>query len=244
MNAPIRNAGMFEPLFMNNSLRNEYLKAMGIQPWIRRGLQDEAGRHDAGSAPVVDEGQVDDLDWLALEARVAGCTACDLHRTRTHTVFGVGDQQADWLIIGEAPGADEDQQGEPFVGRAGQLLTAMLQATGQQRSDVYITNILKCRPPQNRDPKPEEVTCCHGFLQRQIDLLQPKLILAVGRIAAHNLLETTNPIGQLRGKVYHYGSQRIPLVVTYHPAYLLRTPVEKRKAWDDLRLAMQTSAAG
>ena len=175
---------------------------------------------------------------------MAACTGCDLHETRTRTVFGTGNRQADWMIIGEAPGADEDRQGEPFVGRAGQLLTEMLRAAGYQRQDVYITNILKCRPPQNRDPRPGEVASCHAYLQRQVALVRPSLILAVGRIAAHNLLETDTPVGRLRGRVHHFGEGRIPLIVTYHPAYLLRSPLEKRKAWEDLRLALQVTDPG
>jgi uracil-DNA glycosylase family 4 len=143
------------------------------------------------------------------------------------------------MIIGEAPGADEDRQGEPFVGRAGQLLTAMIAAIGCRREEVYITNILKCRPPGNRDPLPEEVACCHDYLERQIALVGPALILVVGRIAAHNLLQTDLPIGRLRGRVHRYGKGGIPLVVTYHPAYLLRSPLEKRKSWEDLQLAQQ-----
>jgi uracil-DNA glycosylase len=152
-------------------------------------------------------------------------------------VFGAGNRDADWLIIGEAPGADEDRQGEPFVGRAGKLLTEMLFAAGFQRADVYIANILKCRPPANRDPSPDEVACCHAYLQQQIALIQPQLILAVGRIAAHNLLQTDCQLGRLRGKVHHYGDTNIPVIVTYHPAYLLRSPLEKRKVWNDLQFA-------
>jgi DNA polymerase len=144
------------------------------------------------------------------------------------------------LIIGEAPGRDEDREGEPFVGRAGKLLTEMLFAAGYQREDVYIANILKCRPPNNRDPSPEEVACCHAYLERQIDLIQPALILAVGRIAAHNLLHSDLQVGRLRGRVHRYGQRQIPLIVTYHPAYLLRSPLEKRKVWDDLQLAQET----
>ena len=149
-------------------------------------------------------------------------------------MFGVGDKNADWLVIGEAPGKDEDLQGEPFVGRAGQLLNAMLLAAGLQREQVYIANILKCRPPNNRDPRPEEVVRCEPYLLRQIALIQPKLILAVGRIAAQNLLKTETPIGKLRGKVHLLGNTGIPVIATYHPAYLLRSPQEKRKAWQDL----------
>lgn len=213
---------------MDVSLQNEYLEAMGIERWVAR----------TDSAPE----QVQLTDWDSLTTAVASCTLCGLHETRTRTVFGVGSREADWLIIGEAPGADEDRQGEPFVGRAGQLLTAMLKAIHLARNDVFITNILKCRPPGNRDPQVDEVACCNGYLQQQISLLKPKLILAVGRVAAQNLLETSTPVGKLRGKVHHYADTGIPLVVTYHPAYLLRSPHEKRKAWEDLQLAQQTAA--
>jgi DNA polymerase len=187
---------------------------------------------------------LDALGWEELAARVAGCTQCGLAATRTQTVFGVGNRAAEWLVIGEAPGADEDRQGEPFVGRAGQLLTSMLRAMGLPRPQVYIANILKCRPPGNRDPSPTEVGCCIPYLRRQIALLAPRVILCVGRIAAQNLLDTETPIGKLRGKVHHFGASRIPVVVTYHPAYLLRSPGEKRKAWTDLRLALEVFARG
>jgi DNA polymerase len=225
---------------MNSTLRNEYLAAMGIRQWVLRDTEapgDVAPAVDTG-LPVTDD-PAECLDWPALQERVAGCTRCALHAARTQTVFGTGNPSADWLVIGEAPGADEDRQGEPFVGRAGQLLTEMLRAAGFERDAVYITNILKCRPPNNRDPQVDEVASCHDYLERQIDLIEPRLILAVGRIAAHNLLQTTTPVGRLRGQVHHYGPARIPLVVTYHPAYLLRSPLEKRKSWDDLRLALQ-----
>lgn len=179
------------------------------------------------------------FDWPALEAAVASCTRCELHKGRTHTVFGVGNRAAEWLVIGEAPGRDEDLQGEPFVGRAGQLLNAMLLAIGLQREQVYIANILKCRPPNNRDPRPEEVVCCEPYLMRQIALIRPRLILAVGRIAAQNLLKTEQTIGKLRGCVHRLGDTGIPVIATYHPAYLLRSPQEKRKAWQDLQLAQR-----
>lgn len=181
-----------------------------------------------------------ELDWDGLQQRVTACTLCDeLVANRTQTVFGVGNRNADWLIIGEAPGADEDKQGEPFVGRAGQLLNAMLRGIGLQREQVYIANILKCRPPNNRDPRPDEAAACHAYLQRQIELIQPKLVMAVGRIAAQNLLHCDTPIGKLRGRV-HRLDNGLPLVVTYHPAYLLRSPLEKRKSWADLCLARNT----
>ncbi|MEO8223783.1 MAG: uracil-DNA glycosylase [Gammaproteobacteria bacterium] len=178
--------------------------------------------------------------WNGLEQEALACTKCVLHRTRTRVVFGVGDRRARWMVIGEAPGADEDRQGEPFVGRAGQLLNEMLRAAGLAREQVYIANILKCRPPENRDPKPEETASCEGYLQQQIALVQPGLLLAVGRIAAQNLLREDTPIGRLRGRVHRYGPAGIPLVVTYHPAYLLRSPGQKRKAWEDLCLARLT----
>lgn len=181
---------------------------------------------------------VDGMDWETLEQTVRACTACSLHATRTNAVFGVGDRKARWMIIGEAPGADEDRQGEPFVGRAGQLLNSMLKAMGLAREQVFIANILKSRPPHNRDPQAEEVRACIPYLFRQIELVNPTLILCVGRIAAQTLLETDTPIGKLRGKLHRLASGR-PMIVTYHPAYLLRSPGEKRKAWADLVLAMQ-----
>ncbi len=156
-------------------------------------------------------------------------------------MFGVGDTQAKWLIIGEAPGADEDREGEPFVGRAGRLLNAMLHSIGLERPAVYIANILKCRPPANRDPSEAEAAQCLPYLESQIALLRPRIILVVGRIAAHSLLRTDAALGRLRQKVHEFGAGRIPLVVTYHPAYLLRTPGEKRKAWEDLRFAREVS---
>jgi len=216
---------------MNESLRSYYLDAMGIQQWRPRSadLLEETDSGDL-SASAMD-------NWKVLQARVAGCTKCALHSSRTQTVFGVGNRQADWMIIGEAPGAEEDKHGEPFVGRAGQLLNAMLAALGLKRETVYIANILKCRPPDNRDPRPEEVTACEGYLQQQVALLKPRLILAVGGVAAKNLLKTDLAVGKLRGKRHEYGDTGIPLVVTYHPAYLLRSPREKRKSWQDLKFA-------
>jgi len=220
-------------MVMDSNLQHKYLMAMGVQQWVPR-----------DSGPLAAEDDSPDLDtpaaansWQMLEIEVAGCTRCKLHRSRTQTVFGTGDRQADWLIIGEAPGADEDQQGKPFVGRAGQLLDEMLMATGLDRPSVYIANLLKCRPPSNRDPSTDEVACCQGYLQRQIELLQPRLILVVGRVAAQGLLQTTTPVGRLRNKTHYYGERKIPLVVTYHPAYLLRSPLEKRKVWQDLQFA-------
>jgi DNA polymerase len=179
-----------------------------------------------------------DATWSQLIQQVASCTACDLCKTRTQTVFGVGNQSAKLLIIGEAPGAQEDRLGLPFVGRAGQLLDAMLFGVGLSREQVYIANILKCRPPNNRDPERTEVAKCTSFLQRQLSLIQPKLILALGRIAAHYLLNTTTPMNRLRGQQYFYGENKVPLLVTFHPAYLLRSPHEKAKAYDDLLLAL------
>jgi DNA polymerase len=180
-------------------------------------------------------------DWEQLNKTIHACTHCELHQSRTQAVCGVGNTTADWLIIGEAPGADEDEQGEPFVGRAGQLLNEMLRAAGLAREQVFIANILKCRPPDNRDPLPDEVAQCMPYLQQQIDMLQPRLILLVGGVAAHNLLQVDTPVGKLRGQVHHYGEANIPVVVTYHPAYLLRSPGQKHKSWDDLMLAMDVA---
>jgi uracil-DNA glycosylase family 4 len=201
--------------------REQYLEAIGIEAWVRRSPASPA----AAAAP----------DWESLQAEVRGCTRCGLAGSRTQTVFGVGNRTAELLVIGEAPGADEDAQGEPFVGRAGQLLNSMLRALGSPRDSVYIANILKCRPPGNRDPSPEEVACCLPYLRRQIQLVGPRLLLAVGRIAAQNLLATDTPIGKLRGRVHEFGEAGTPVIVTYHPAYLLRSPGEKRKAWGDLK---------
>jgi DNA polymerase len=233
------------------SRREQYLAALGIDLWQARtparppvraaALQEvraaapEAPDALEAAAPSCDAAQSDAAIWQALRAEVSTCTRCELCRTRTQTVFGVGDTRAELLVIGEAPGADEDRLGEPFVGRAGQLLNSMLRAMGTARERVYIANILKCRPPANRDPRPDEVASCLPYLQRQVELLRPTLILAVGRIAAQNLLATDTPIGRLRGRLHGFGASRLPLIVTYHPAYLLRSPTEKRKAWSDLK---------
>ncbi|MBT8079912.1 MAG: uracil-DNA glycosylase [Gammaproteobacteria bacterium] len=215
------------------SRRLAYLQAMHIDVWRPRNT-------DAHSeAPAAQEGAADRplQDWQSLRAAVAGCTRCELHKSRTQTVFGVGNEAADWMIIGEAPGMEEDRRGEPFVGRAGKLLDQMLRAVGLDRSKVFIANVLKCRPPNNRDPSAGEAAACRPYLDRQIELVQPRLILAVGRIAAQRLLETDAPVGRMRGQAHYYGERRIPLVVTYHPAYLLRSPLQKRKSWQDLCLA-------
>ncbi len=182
-----------------------------------------------------DAEQVTNLEQL--RTLICNCHKCQIANERTNTVFGVGNPNADLMIIGEAPGADEDKQGEPFVGRAGQLLDKMLGAIGFSRNQVFIANILKCRPTNNRDPQKEEVANCIGYLNKQIELIKPKLILSVGRVSAQNLLGRETPISQLRGKPHEYGTSGIPLLATYHPAYLLRSPSEKAKAWDDLKFA-------
>ncbi len=224
--------------------RLELLKEMGIDVWVRRGTAAPAPRNGnepppATAAPAT-PGDIGSMDWEELERAVASCRRCALAETRTQTVFGVGNREADWMVIGEAPGAEEDRQGEPFVGRAGQLLNAMLIAIGLSREQVFIANILKCRPPGNRDPRPEEAAACEPYLLRQIGLVSPRIILAVGRVAAQNLLRSDAPVGRLRGRVHRFRDTDIPLVVTYHPAYLLRTPLAKRKAWEDLQLALRT----
>jgi uracil-DNA glycosylase family 4 len=193
-----------------------------------------------GSRPV----GIDTMGWPELREAVAGCTACKLCSGRKQTVFGVGNERAHWMIVGEAPGEQEDQQGEPFVGKSGQLLDNMLRALGLTRGEapaeqqVYIANTVKCRPPGNRNPEPAELAQCEPFLIRQIALVQPRIILAMGRFAVQSLLRSTEPIGRLRGRVHQY--QGVPLVVTYHPAYLLRNPEDKSRAWDDLCLARET----
>jgi len=203
------------------SRRAEILAEMGIAPvWRLKG------------GKSVDE-------WVPLKAAVSGCTKCGLHKTRTQTVFGVGDENADWMLIGEAPGAEEDRLGDPFVGQAGRLLDNMLAAVGlSRRKNVYIANVLKCRPPGNRNPTPEEVSQCTPHLLKQIELIQPKLIVAMGRFAAQTLLDSDASIASLRGRVHRYAG--VPLIVTYHPAYLLRTLEDKAKAWEDLLFARKT----
>lgn len=236
---------------MNNTRREELLREIGISPvWRLRDAPRAAV--DAVIVPVApetaraaahgdDPGGVAAMDWPALKASVAGCTACVLHAKRNKTVFGVGDERADWLFVGEGPGADEDALGEPFVGQAGKLLDNMLAAIALKRgTNVYIANIVKCRPPGNRNPQAEEAQACAPYLQRQIGLLQPKLIVALGRVAAGNLLGSDASIASLRGQVHAY--QGIPLIVTYHPAYLLRTLQDKAKAWEDLCFAVKTMA--
>ena len=231
---------------MGDPRKLAYLDALGVESYVPRGSRPvEAVAAEVAPVAIVTAataeppGLVSSLDWEALRTRVAVCTLCELHSTRTQTVFGVGNPRARWMFIGEAPGAEEDRQGEPFVGRAGQLLTSMLKALGFSRDDVFIANVLKCRPPGNRDPKPDEARSCRGYLDRQIELVSPLLIVAVGRIAAQNLLATDSTLARLRGQVHTLGERRWPLIVTYHPAYLLRSPSEKRKAWQDLVFARQ-----
>ncbi len=214
--------------------QKEYLDLMGIDVWVARGssASNEMQEMEVNEFPA-------SQTLNELKSTVSTCTKCRLHAGRIQTVFGAGSHEADWMLIGEAPGAEEDKQGMPFVGRAGKLLTAMLASIGLDREKVFIANILKCRPPNNRDPSADEVLACDDYLKTQIKIIQPKMILALGRIAAQNLLKSDVPIGKMRGKIYQYGEAEIPVVVTYHPAYLLRSPREKRKSWQDLQLAVQ-----
>jgi len=226
--------------------QQQYLAAMGIQVWLPHiphprplPIADAMERGEEQSAVAKeqlwrDKQEVAELTWEQLQNQITNCTLCDLHKTRTNTVFGVGNHSADLLIIGEAPGATEDAKGEPFVGRAGMLLDSMLAAIGLHRSDIFIANILKCRPPNNRDPSPREVELCTPYLQQQINFIKPKLIVAVGRIAAHFLLNTNEALGKMRGRMFKYGEHKVPLMVTYHPAYLLRSPREKSKVYEDM----------
>jgi uracil-DNA glycosylase family 4 len=218
------------------SRRNEILREMGLAPIWRLRNRPAAPALAANAPerlPAAGEG------WMELKKAVPACTACALHKSRTQTVFGVGDEKADWLLVGEAPGAEEDRLGDPFVGQAGKLLDNMLAAIGlNRRENVYIANVLKCRPPGNRNPEPEEVARCSPFLLRQIELIQPRLIVAMGRFAAQTLLSSDASIASLRGKVHRYAGR--PLIVTYHPAYLLRNLPDKAKAWEDLVFARNT----
>jgi DNA polymerase len=205
---------------------------------VQRRTEPVQGRTESGPVPGARERipGIELMEWDALRQAVAACQACKLCEGRSNTVFGVGDLQADWLVVGEAPGENEDLQGEPFVGQAGKLLDNMLGALGLGRRDrVYIANVLKCRPPGNRNPEPDEIAQCEPFLRRQVELLRPKIILAMGRFAVQTLLQTSEPIGRLRGRVHRYND--VPVVVTYHPAYLLRNLPDKAKAWADLCLA-------
>ncbi|MGA7180605.1 MAG: uracil-DNA glycosylase [Thiobacillaceae bacterium] len=229
--------------------REDMFRELGLAPvWRLRDQSHqpddevlESGKSNKPQEELAGEASVMQMDWSQLREAVRNCTKCELHRTRTQGVLGVGDQNADWLIIGEAPGADEDAQGEPFVGQAGKLLDAMLAAIGLKRGEnVYIANVLKSRPPGNRNPTVEEVTACLPYLERQIQLIQPKLILALGRFAAQTLLNTEEAISRLRGRLHHY--QGVPLIVSYHPAYLLRNLPDKAKAWEDLCFARETMA--
>lgn len=232
------------------SRRTEVLAEMGLAPVWRlrqaapRPAEAAAPSRVAAPSPAVSspesrERTILELDWPGLKQRVAGCTDCRLRASCKQTVFGVGDERAAWMLVGEAPGADEDRLGEPFVGQAGKLLDNMLAAIGLARgTDVYVANVLKCRPPGNRNPQPDEVAQCSPYLLRQIGLVKPKLIVAMGRFAAQTLLNTDASIASLRGKVHRYAG--VPLVVTYHPAYLLRTLPDKAKSWADLRFAVRT----
>lgn len=237
------------------------LRELGLTPlWVRRNLEavepaaagpaQQAG--DPGAATASGTGDeavaatraatVRDMDWPELEAVVTACSACGLHRQRNRAVFGVGDRRAEWLFIGEGPGAEEDARGEPFVGQAGKLLDNMLASIGLRRGDnVYIANVVKCRPPGNRNPAADEAQACAPYLARQIELIQPRLIIALGKVAAQNLLGSEATIASLRGRVH--GLQDKPLIVTYHPAYLLRTLADKARAWEDLCFAVETMKA-
>ena len=212
-----------------------YLNQLEINAYVPRAQARPEQNPPVAGAPQ--ESSMASADWAQLESQVASCQRCSLCQTRKNTVFGVGNRQAELMLIGEAPGATEDARGEPFVGEAGQLLDKMLAAIGLSRDQVFIANILKCRPPQNRDPLASEVAECMPYWLQQIAWIQPKLILALGRVAAQNLLGVTTALGRLRGETYTFGLDNVPLMVTYHPAYLLRTPTDKRLAWEDLQRA-------
>jgi uracil-DNA glycosylase family 4 len=240
---------------VNERYRQSCLSTMGIARYVRREqLSGDIPGQLTEPAPEIGQTNLQHDDsvpavavahkpvfgsWQQLRSEVKTCTGCELHAKRTQTVFGTGDENADLLLIGEAPGAEEDRQGEPFVGAAGQLLNAMLHAVGLKREQVYIANIVKCRPPGNRNPAKTEAGACRQYLDRQIELIQPRVILSMGAVSAHNLLLTDESVGRLRQRPHHYGKQNIPLMVTYHPAYLLRSPAEKAKVWLDLQKLVQ-----
>jgi uracil-DNA glycosylase family 4 len=248
--------------------RELILRELGLMPlWVPRGQGAESAVDDAGSepevvsireapsasrltphapastaaAPAADDraARIARMDWPDLREAVQACQACPLHATRKQAVLGVGDESADWLFVGEGPGAEEDARGEPFVGQAGRLLDNMLASIGLKRGqDVYIANTIKCRPPGNRTPEPQEAAQCEPFLLRQIALIQPRLIVALGKTAAGNLLRTEASLGSLRGRLHDF--RGTPVLVTYHPAYLLRNLPDKAKSWEDLCLAVDT----
>ena len=227
------------------SRRGEILKEMGLGPvWkLRTGVSRDISspEEEKQASAETREAGILNMDWPQLKARVAGCTDCKLRAGCSQTVFGVGDEKAEWMLVGEAPGSEEDRLGEPFVGQAGKLLDNMLAAIALSRGrNVYIANVLKCRPPGNRNPEADEVEKCTPYLLRQIGLVKPKLIVAMGRFAAQTLLGTDATIASLRGKVHRYAG--VPLIVTYHPAYLLRNLPDKAKAWADLLFAAKTIA--
>lgn len=219
----------------------EWLEEMNLLPvWRARAAPppEESPPESPREAQAGPSG-VAEMDWSALKAAVAACAACRLHERRTQSVFGVGDEQADWLFVGEGPGAEEDLRGEPFVGQAGKLLDAMLASIGLKRGEkVYIANVVKCRPPGNRNPEPDEAAACAPYLDRQIELISPKLIVALGKVAATRLLGREASIASLRGKLHDYRGR--PLIITYHPAYLLRNLPDKARAWEDLCFARRT----
>lgn len=251
---------------LDEGRRRAYLEAMGISLWQPRVLPSFTPSTPVVTLPsavpeaAIKMKQVTDIelvnpapapmvevmppviatpDWDTLIARVSACRACGLCEQRTQTVFGSGKRDAALMLIGEAPGAEEDQTGEPFVGRAGKLLTAIVKAMGFEREQIYIANVVKCRPPDNRNPHPDEIAACADYLREQVALIQPRMMLALGGVAGQSLLHTTETVGALRGRWFTFGETQIPLRVTYHPAYLLRSPNQKVKVWDDLVAVLQ-----
>ena len=227
---------------MQTARRKKVLKALGVETWALRSTPTPAeslvvpiAEVKTIAAPSSEIIQAPS-DWAGLRAMVKDCRKCRLCETRTQTVFGVGPETAPLMVVGEGPGADEDAQGEPFVGRAGKLLDEMLKAIGHSRkTNTYIANVVKCRPPENRNPAEDEAESCRPYLEQQLRLVKPRLIVALGAVAAKLLLRTETPVGKLRGSLHHWGQDNTPLMVTYHPAYLLRSPGEKAKSWDDLK---------
>jgi len=245
---------------MNEQMRRQYLEAMGVDVWLSRSpIQAEVTPLDltgAVTAPVSVGSTVQSTAqprtsnpeevalWQDLSREVRSCQACVLSEQRTQAVFGSGDRDADWLIVGEAPGQEEDKQGEPFVDTSGLLLNDMLFALGLKREQVFVTNVVKCRPAQKRDLRTDEIASCANYLRRQVDLVKPKIILLLGRVAAQSILSSTANIGDMRGSTHYFPDTKIPMVIAYHPAYLIRKPLDKRKMWQDLQYAYRVYSQG
>ena len=229
-----------EPCVLSSSVQDLQQAVLPSEDQVKVPIPTKSDIGQAAAQPSQADDSPTTPQWQSVELEVMNCKKCILHQTRTQTVFGVGDKKAQWMFIGEAPGLDEDRKGEPFVGRAGQLLTKMLKAIGFERNEVYIANVIKCRPPDNRNPRLEEIVQCLSYLHRQIQLVQPEIIVLLGGVAANALLKEQTPVSRLRGQIHRIENTQASVIVTYHPAYLLRSPNQKAAAWEDLQFACKT----